>query len=122
MARRGAKFHWTLVQFLRALVNWSSEIRMKCESRIFLRLAGEAFAVAVAFDVVVSLYVAIRNARRRRADRGRFQAGQGFAVAVAFDVAVSLYVVIPTEAAFWPTRDLLLLSLLMLQFASTLSS
>jgi hypothetical protein len=40
-------------------------------------------------------------------ERGRFLADEGPAVRFASFLCLLLYVVIPSEAAFWPTRDLL---------------
>jgi hypothetical protein len=53
-------------------------------------------------------------------ERGRFLADEGPAVRFASFLCLLLYVVIPSEAAFWPTRDLLFVLACPFSFASLL--
>jgi hypothetical protein len=51
-----------------------------------------------------------------RPERGRLSADEGPAVRFASFLCLLLYVVIPSEAAFWPTRDLLFVLLVLFLF------
>jgi hypothetical protein len=57
-----------------------------------------------------------------RPERGRLSADEGSAVRFASFLCLLLYVVIPSEAAFWPTRDRLFVLLRSFAFFFTLSS
>src|SRR6202167_3990281 len=52
-------------------------------------------------------FVPLPSSLRCHPERGRFLADEGPAVRFASFLCLLLYVVIPSEAAFWPTRDLL---------------
>src|ERR1700691_5479616 len=67
-------------------------------------------------------FVPLPSSLRCHPERGRLSADEGPAVRFASFLCLLLYVVIPSEAAFWPTRDLLFVLLRSFAFFFTLSS
>src|ERR1700691_1782523 len=61
-------------------------------------------------------FVPLPSSLRCHPERGRFLADEGPAVRFASFLCLLLYVVIPSEAAFWPTRDLLFVLLVLFLF------